>query len=108
MRRSLCGVPSRECGGAELLLNKRYMKVHATPPEAFKCHVKWLISQGYKQVGTREFCKDNGSVLILTKKCRFGGTLRLGKTVKGGGGKRLTYKKWGQGTNGVGGTIIGI
>jgi hypothetical protein len=80
----LCGTPSHECtgGGAVLApgIAAHVSKVHNSPSEAFRCYVRWLKSQGYEAVGQREFRPpDGGPILVLTKKCRFGGRLRSGK-----------------------------
>ena len=42
---------------------------------------KHLLSLGYKAVGSRAFSPpDGGPIVILTKKTRFGGRLRRGKS----------------------------
>jgi len=57
------------------------IKVHHTSAEAFRCRARWLVKvQGWEQIGSREFRKDGEPVLVLSKKCRFGGVLRSGKT----------------------------
>lgn len=90
MRKFICGVPTKECCGADLMVNKALTvkKGHGTSEEAFKCYAKWLISQGYKQIGHREFQKDNEPIIVLTKKSKFGGQLRYGKGDKGIKGNR--------------------
>jgi hypothetical protein len=56
------------------------LKCHATPQDAFECHRAWLLRQGYKQVGGREFESPyTGCIAVLTKKSRFGAVLRGGK-----------------------------
>lgn len=81
--RYLCGVPSERCvgsmTGASGGLHKG-CKMHGSPVEAFKCHAKYLVSQGFAQVGPREFASpNNGPVRVLTKKSRFGARARGGK-----------------------------
>ena len=105
VRRVLCGVPASYCKGAQLLVDKRYMPVHATHSEAFECYAAWLISQGYRRIGSREFRLGDGPVLVLTKKIRFGAPLRLGKRGEKASGSRFTYKKKGK-SHSHGGTII--
>lgn len=80
----LCGVPAQECsGGGEVLspgIASHVSKVHNSPSEAFACYKRWLIKQGYIQVGQREFRPpDGGPIEVLTKKSRFGARLRQGK-----------------------------
>lgn len=81
--RYVCGVPKEYCvgsmTGASGGLHKG-CKMHGTPQEAFKCHAKYLVSQGYVQVGSREFAApNNGPIRVLTKKSRFGSRCRGGK-----------------------------
>jgi len=70
------------------------LKAHNSAPEAFKCHARYLIKVlGYEQVGSREFRPpDGGPILVLTKKCRFGGVLRKGKG-SGEGGNRVMPRR---------------
>jgi hypothetical protein len=78
----LCGVPSDKCtGGMTGVSNglKKAGKTHGSPAEAHKCYSKWLLSQGYTQVGPREYSKNGGPILLLTKKSKFGARLRGGK-----------------------------
>ena len=85
MNRWLCGVPDRSCLGTKTQVNSflandgQAHKTHASPEEAFKCMVKHLLVQGYKQVGSREFLRGDEPVLILNKKSHFGSRLRTGK-----------------------------
>lgn len=77
-----CGVLSEFCTGGLTQVSsglKKSGKTHSSPQEAFKCYARWLIRQGYKQVGPREFCNGDGPILVLTKKSRFGSRLRGGK-----------------------------
>jgi hypothetical protein len=89
------------------MVNKRGVKVHATPQEAFACHARYLISQGYTRLGQREFHKEGEPIRVLTKKSRFGGILRGGKKGDSGTGKRLTYRKRGK-TNPRGCAILSL
>jgi hypothetical protein len=71
-----------ECCGARLKISPGLsddLKSHATPEEAFACHRAWLLRQGYKQVGGREFESPDGTIVVLTKRRRFGAVLRSGK-----------------------------
>jgi hypothetical protein len=83
IKRRLCGVPFEECQGEAVKLSPGLssgLKCHATPEDAFECHRVWLLRQGYKQVGGREFeSPHNGRIVVLTKKRRFGAILRGGK-----------------------------
>lgn len=79
----LCGVPSEFCSGGNYVVSSglgRSRKVHKDHEEAFKCHSNFLISQGFKKIGIKEFIdpKDN-TIRILTRKSKFGGKLRKGK-----------------------------
>jgi hypothetical protein len=56
------------------------IKSHATPEEAFACYRAWLLRQGYRQVGGREFLSpEDGVIVVLTRRSRFGAVLRGGK-----------------------------
>ena len=84
MRKYLCGVNKADCTGDFTMLNSgmgKSMKTHISSEDAFKCYSKWLIRQGYTRIGNREFFKEGNPILVLTKKCRFGGILRRGKNV---------------------------
>lgn len=78
-----CGVPTDKCIGSLSQLSngiRRNPKTHSSPEQAFKCYAKYLLTQGYIQVGPREFASPNdGPILVLTKKSRFGARLRGGK-----------------------------
>src|SRR5262249_27674507 len=81
-KRRLCGVPASECRGAPVRLSPALtsgLKTHGTPEEAFGCYRAWLLRLGYRQVGSREFESPDGSVVVLTRKRRFGAVLRGGK-----------------------------
>lgn len=86
MKRFLCGTPNDSCVGAITQLNagiRSRSKAHATREDAFKCYQKWLLSQGYKKVGGREFAPpegvDDGYITLLNKKSKFGAIMRQGK-----------------------------
>jgi hypothetical protein len=94
-----CGVPGEHCsGGLTGVSNglKKSGKTHSTPMEAFACYANYLIKQGYKQVGSREFCKGDGPILVLVRKSKFGARLRGGK-----GSRQMPVRT-------PGGHIIGI
>jgi hypothetical protein len=55
------------------------IRSHATPEEAFACYRAWLLRQGYRQLGGREFLSPEGTIIVLTKRRRFGAVLRGGK-----------------------------
>lgn len=77
----LCGTPQDKCCGAnsQVASALKNSKTHSTPQESFACYAAYLIGDGYTQVGPREFSKNNGPILVLNKKSRFGCTLRGGK-----------------------------
>lgn len=79
----LCGVPEGACTAGKKKVSQgigKFIKAHSDHTEAFNCHVKWLLSQGYERIGSREFKpSDGGYVRVLTKKSRFGARLRNGK-----------------------------
>ena len=94
MRAYFCGVPTHHCTGSDAVLSshlrKEQPKIHHSTESAFKCHAKWLLSQGYERRGSREFAEPNGGyIVVLTKKSRFGGVLRAGKRVTGTKSKRF-------------------
>ncbi|HKI30858.1 MAG TPA: hypothetical protein VKA46_03220 [Gemmataceae bacterium] len=81
-KRRLCGLPAQECRGdaGGLSPGLSGLKSHATAEEAFECYRAWLLRQGYRQVGGREFeAPRAGRIVVLTKKSRFGALLRGGK-----------------------------
>jgi hypothetical protein len=79
----ICGVPDSYCiGSATNASNglRKSHKMHGSPQQAFKCYARYLLGQGYTQVGPREFAAPNGGeIMVLTKKCRFGARCRGGK-----------------------------
>jgi hypothetical protein len=78
----LCGVPNQFCVGSNSAVPnafKHNCKLHGSPQEAAKCYARYLVKQGYTQVGSREFAAPNGGPIhVLTKKCRFGSRFRGG------------------------------
>src|SRR5262245_13009112 len=82
-KRRLCGVPPQECSGAAVRHSPTLpagIRSYATPEEAFACYRAWLRRQGYRQVGSREFeSPQDGRIIVLTKRRRFGAVLRGGK-----------------------------
>lgn len=87
MRKYLCGNPTAECGGSTCIISgANVTKAHSSSEEAFKCFARNLIRKGYTKVGEREYKAPNdGAILLLTKKSRFGTPLRKGKTGGGAG-----------------------
>lgn len=87
MNRYLCGTPKEQCSAGLVGANNGLsgnIKAHSTREEAFRCHVRHLLKQGYTRVGSREFASpNNGPVLVLAKKSHFGGVLRTGKKGEG-------------------------
>jgi len=79
----LCGTPDNECSGGNMRTSNSYRglrKAHGSHTEAFNCYKKYLLKQGYEQIGSREFRPpDGGPIRVLTKKSRFGGKMRKGK-----------------------------
>lgn len=82
--RYLCGTPGEKCTGplaklSNSLKAKGYHD-HGSPSEAFNCHRRYLISEGYELTGSRELRAPDGSgIRVLTKKIRFGAKMRPGK-----------------------------
>lgn len=76
-----CGVPSGLCSGSMARVNAALgssKRLHSTPEEAFRCHQRYLVGQGFQQLGPREFLTPDG-VRVLTKPSRFGARVRNGK-----------------------------
>ena len=77
-----CGTPKQECDGSPMKHNAMLasqMKLHGERLQAFNCMKRWLLRQGYKQVGNREFQLGDGPIRVLTKKSSYGKRLRPGK-----------------------------
>jgi hypothetical protein len=93
-RKVMCGTPETECTGskAPLIPGMPGKKTHSSNTEAFRCYRRHLIAKGYTPVGSRAFSPpDGGPVLILSKKTRFGGGFRRGKSdgIAGNGAGRF-------------------
>lgn len=89
-----CGVPDKECSGATHITNSMLnragcVKLHADSEDAFRCYRRWLISQGYEQVGPREFARGREPIRVLTRKSKFGTRMRAGKGKEGATGSRF-------------------
>jgi hypothetical protein len=81
-KRFLCGVPTEKCCGRNNNFSHgmKCTKSHTLPQEAFACYAAYLLSLGYTKVGSREFAApDDGPIMVLSKKSRFGAVLRGGK-----------------------------
>jgi hypothetical protein len=93
-RKVFCGTPDALCSGSIVTANAAWdwrrrsggkdvspksAKLHHSHQEAFKCHCRYLIGQGYKRVGSREFESPSGPVLVLDKQSHFGMEWRKGK-----------------------------
>ena len=94
----ICGVPNARCSGGTILTNSsigggtNQMKAHSDPVEAFKCHKKMLLDDGWKQRGSREFSPPGGGpIKVLTKQSKFGTRLRMGKNQEGKGSRYMPY-----------------
>lgn len=93
--RVLCGVPQMECTGSATQVSAgmgHSRKAHGSRSEAFRCRVAQLRKAGYERVGSREFRKPGGGILVLTKKTRFGHMMRKGKRGGETGGSRYMPK----------------
>ena len=78
----LCGTPVDKCSGTRSLTSfgiGRSRLIHSSPTTAFRCHFRWLQSQGYVRAGSRELIAPDGTVRVLTRPGKFGGLLRSGK-----------------------------
>jgi hypothetical protein len=64
---------------AFLSIKDGHRKAHGNQKDAMRCYKQYLLRQGYKQVGQREFQKDNNHVLFLPKVGSFGLPLKKGK-----------------------------
>lgn len=77
----VCSTPKNICGGKTTKYSngiKDSPKTHSTPQEAQRCHIRYLLSQGYSQLGPREFSLNGGPILVLNKASK-GCRLRGGK-----------------------------
>ena len=81
----VCGVPKNLCQGSVTKVSKGLrsfddvIKTHGSRKQAFACHKAYLIQQGYKQIGPREFQKAGEPIEVLSKLSTFGVRLRAGK-----------------------------
>jgi len=101
MKFSICGVPVQHCSGSEAILSSHMRKmpqpkIHSSSESAFNCHARYLVDVlGYERRGSREFSPpDGGPIRVLTKKSRFGGGLRRGKSPDKKKGGRLMPEKF--------------
>lgn len=93
----MCGVPYADCCGSTSMMPKSISqggkKVHNTTQEAYRCMRRYLIKQGYEEIGRGEFRKPGEPVKLLSKQSKFGTPLRKGKSPQDGkGGNRYTLK----------------
>lgn len=107
-RKILCGTPTKHCSGS-LTPTSAWLggaqRAHNSSEDAFRCYARYLVGVlGGEQVGGREFRLPEGNelgvsgVLVLTKKSRFGGELRPGKSGEKTQGKRFEPKARGKRT----------
>ena len=81
----MCGVPRGLCQGTFRKVSKGLrsfddaVKTHGSRLQAFDCYKAYLLQQGYKRIGSREFQKAGEPITVLTKKSHFGARLRSGK-----------------------------
>ena len=77
----LCGVPSQYCTGGKYSTDQNLPdRCHSSSTEAFRCMKRYLLLQGYEQIGPREFRPpDGGPIRVLRKRTKFGASLRAGK-----------------------------
>ena len=85
MRRHICGTPREACTGSPSTVDKDSVGTHATAEEAFACYRHHLLARGFIPVGPRELIDPaDGYVRVLTKKIRFGASVRRGKGPESG------------------------
>lgn len=108
----LCNTPTDKCMGSTRALNAGLRgaskKAHSSPEAAYDCYKRYLISTlGYSFVGNHSFSPPNndGPILVITKRSRYGGHLRPGKTEGGAAAKRSNPKA--RKKNNRGGIIVG-
>ena len=85
-----CRTPLNACTGAHTVtdgIGKGRVKYHNTSKEGLKCFGKYLQSQGFIRLSSREYKRpDNGMIEMLPKK--MGSPVMTGKRGdKGGGGR---------------------
>jgi len=64
------------------------MRAHGSSTDSFNCHARYLVAEcNAIQINPRDFCMNGGEgpIRTLTKKSRFGGVLRPGKSAGEGG-----------------------
>lgn len=67
----VCPVPADKCSGGNCPaddVRDKTAKVHPDPASVRACERRYLLSQGYKQLGAREFLTPQGTILILARK----------------------------------------
>ena len=80
-----CPTPKEHCTGGKRLTNAsmrdKGVRYHQTHGQAYKCYRRYLVRiLGFEDMGNREFRPpDGGPRVMLTKKSRFGASMRLGK-----------------------------
>ena len=80
-----CPTPKDHCTGGKRLTNasmrQKGIRYHQTHNEAYKCYRRYLVViLGHEDMGNREFRPPGGGPrVMLTKKSRFGTSMRLGK-----------------------------
>lgn len=88
MRKYTCGVPDHFCSAGLVQASQGMIKLHSSSEEAFNCHKKYLLSQGFIQLKGNEFRPPNGGpVRVLTRPGRFGGVYRQEKNIDGKGNR---------------------
>jgi len=81
----MCGTPKEHCSGGQATVNAMLRgaspKIHQNHSQAYRCYRNYLIRVlGYEGLGRREFRPPNGGpIRFLTRKSRFGASLRYGK-----------------------------
>jgi hypothetical protein len=73
-------------------VDKDGIGTHSNAQDAFECYRQYLIDQGFIPIGPRELIDPaDGYVRVLTKKIRFGASVRRGKGAENGSaiGNRL-------------------
>ena len=80
----MCGTSKEDCTGSICSvnhgLNNGKVMAHGSRDQAFNCHKKALLKQGYVQIDSRAFrAPDDRPTVVLTKKAHFGSMLRNGK-----------------------------
>lgn len=96
--RILCGVPREFCNGQEVKTDQtlsqtqkgKLIKCHTGRAAAFSCMRRYMKTQGWRQVGSKEFAPPNGGpIRVLTRPGRYGARLRAGKGSKEAGSRYM-------------------